>query len=46
MWVGAGVARDAQAARDGRAVQHLVSVEDDATDESRRASGRSSPARR
>ena len=36
MWVVAGVARDAQAARDGRAVQHLVSlvsVEDDATGE-------------
>lgn len=36
MWVVAGVARDAQTARDGRAVQHLVSlvsVEDDATGE-------------
>lgn len=36
MWVVAGVARDAQAARDGRTVQHLVSlvsVEDDATGE-------------
>ncbi len=32
MWVVAGATRDAQAARDGRAVQHLVSlvsVEDD-----------------
>jgi hypothetical protein len=36
MWVVAGVAPDAQAARDGRTVQHLVSlvsVEDDATGE-------------